>query len=98
MEKKPVSGLNDLVPKDDLHWDRETDTYRILSKEDTDEVIRACLRVGTTDQKDIVKVIEEYERVRAGLLLFRRFLEGSIGVYEFGEDGSPIFETIRGGP
>lgn len=88
-------GLNELVPRDELHWDSETNTYSILSKNETSEVIRACVRVGMTKEKEIIKVIEEYERVRSGQLLFRRFLSGSIGVYDFDEENCPIFEPVR---
>lgn len=88
-------GLNELVPKDDLYWDRETNTYNVLSKDELSEVIKACLRVGMDSESDIIKVVEEYERVRAGDLLFRRFFLGRIGVYEFAEDNSPIFEPLR---
>lgn len=93
--EKIMSGLNDLVPRDELHWDSQTDTYSILSKEQTSDVIRACVRVGMEDERDIIKVIEEYERVRSGQMLFKRFLEGSIGIYEFEKDGSPVFEPVR---
>lgn len=88
-------GLNDLVPKDELHWDRESNAYTILSKEETSNVIRACVRVGMTDEKKIIRVLEEYERVRAGELLFRRFLAGSIGVYGFDQQDCPVFEPVR---
>lgn len=88
-------GLNELVPKDELYWDRETNTYNVLSKDEMSEVIKSCVRVGMKTEADIIKVLEEYERVRAGELLFKRFLLGTIGVYEFAEDDSPIFEPLR---
>lgn len=88
-------GLNQLVPQDELHWDSDTNTYNILSKDETAKVIRACVRVGMTNEKEIIKVLEEYERVRSGELLFKRFLNGSIGVYDFDAEGSPIFEPVR---
>lgn len=89
-------GLNQLVPRDDLHWDEETNTYNILSKKEVSEVVKACVLVGMQDEKAIIKVIEEYERVRSGELLFKRFLSGNIGVYDFDEEGCPIFEPLRG--
>jgi hypothetical protein len=98
MEEEPMSGgLNDLVPKDDLHWDCETNTYSILSKKDTSDVIEACVRLGMTKEKEIIKVLEEYERVKAGELLFKRFLSGGVGVYEFDEQDCPVFEPVRDG-
>lgn len=90
-------GLNQLVPRDDLNWDGETNTYSILSKEEVAEVVKACVRVGMTGEKAIIKVIEEYERVKSGQLLFRRFFSGDIGVYDFDEGGCPIFEPLREG-
>jgi len=90
-------GLNDLVPVDDLHWDSETGTYAVISKEQAEEVVRACFMIGMEDPKDILKVIREYEVVNGGNLLFKQFLSGRIGINGFDESGSPVFEPIRRG-
>jgi hypothetical protein len=60
-----------------------------------DEVIEACFRTGINDTKKILKVVKEYEKMKSGQLLFEQFLSGNIGIYDFEEDGSPVFESIR---
>jgi len=90
-----MSGLNDLVPKDELNWDEDTGAYTILSKSQMDSLIHACLRVGMKNPKDILKVIREYENIRSGELLFNGFLSGKLGVYEFSPEGNAVFEPIR---
>lgn len=90
-----AGGLNELVPKDELNWDPDTNDYTILSKTQVDNVMQACLRVGMKRPKDILKVLNEYENIRAGELLFNGFLSGKLGVYEFSPDGSAVFEPIR---
>lgn len=92
-----AGGLNELVPKDELNWDPDTNDYTILSKTQVDNVMQACLRVGMKRPKDILKVLNEYENIRAGELLFNGFLSGKLGVYEFSPDGSAVFEPIRSG-
>lgn len=87
--------MNGLVPPDQLHWNEDAKVYTLLSQKEMDTLIEACFRTGLTKEKDIVKVVHEYEKVRSGQLLFDQFLSGNIGVYEFSEDGSPIFELIR---
>lgn len=90
-----MSGLNELVPKDELNWDEETGAYTILSKSQRDNLIQACLRVGMKKPKDILKVIREYENVKSGELLFSGFLSGKLGIYEFSPDGNAVFEPVR---
>lgn len=85
-------GLNELVPADELHWDADSGSYRILSKEQTDELIEACLVSGVDRPADISKVVKEYEMVRGGTLLFDQFLSGKVAVCGFNEAGSPVFE------
>ena len=87
--------MNGLVPPDQLHWNEDLKAYTLLSVKETETLIEACFRTGITDQKDIVKVVQEYEKVRSGQLLFDQFLSGNIGIYDFEEDGSPIFESVR---
>jgi hypothetical protein len=88
-------SMNGLVPPDQLHWSAELKCYTIISRREMDDLIEACFRTGMREASEIVKVVKEYERVRSGQLLFDQFLAGNIGVYEFEEDGSPIFEKIR---
>lgn len=89
------SGLNELVPADDLHWNDDDKCFGILSKKETDDLILACMKAGLDDPRDILKVVKEYEFVRAGNLLFGRFMNGSIGISGFDESGSPIFASER---
>jgi hypothetical protein len=84
--------MNDLVPADELHWDKESNSYGILSREQTDGLIEACLVAGVDNPSDIFKVIREYEMVRGGILLFEQFLSGRLGICGFDKLGSPIFE------
>lgn len=92
MEKR---RMNALVPPDQLHWSAEMNSYTLLSKKETEDLIGACLRTGLEDIKEIMKVVIEYEKVRSGQLLFDQLLAGNIGIYEFDEEGSPVFESIR---
>lgn len=85
--------LNELVPADDLHWDAEAKCFGIISKKETDAIVRACMRSGMEEPRDILKVVNEYEVIRAGNLLFNRFISGSISISGFDESGSPIFES-----
>lgn len=87
--------MNGLVPPDQLHWNEDVKSYTLLSKKETDSLIEACFRTGLKDVKDILKVVKEYEKIRSGQLLFDQFLAGNIGIYDFDEDGSPAFESIR---
>jgi hypothetical protein len=88
-------GTNSLVPLDELHWDPMTKSYRILSTDEVDDLIKACMAAGMEDTKSIVKVIKEYERVRSGKLLFDQFLAGRIGICDFDKNGSPVFDSSR---
>jgi hypothetical protein len=92
MEERIMNGL---VPPDQLHWSDDLKCYTIISQKETDELIEACFRTGIKDAKQILNVVKEYEKVRSGQLLFGQFLAGNIGIYEFEEDGSPVFESIR---
>jgi hypothetical protein len=84
--------MNDLVPADELHWDKESNSYGIISREQTDSLIQACLVAGVDNPSDIFKVIREYEMVRGGILLFDQFLSGRLGICGFDKLGSPVFE------
>jgi hypothetical protein len=92
MEERRMNGL---VPPDQLHWSDDLKCYTIISPKETDDLIEACFRTGIKDAKQILNVVKEYEKVRSGQLLFGQFLAGNIGIYEFDEDGSPVFESIR---
>lgn len=87
--------MNGLVPPDQLYWNEDVNSYTLLSKKETDNLVEACFRTGLNAVQDILKVIKEYEKIRSGQLLFDQFLAGNIGIYEFDEDGSPVFESIR---
>jgi len=87
--------MNALVPLDQLHWNEDTKSFGVLSKSQTDEVIEACVRIGLREPGQISNVLSEYERVMSGQLLFGQFLSGNLGIYEFDEEGSPIFEAVR---
>ena len=49
--------MNQLVPVDELHWDESTKSFNVLSREQTEEVIEACLRLGMKKKSDILKVV-----------------------------------------
>lgn len=87
--------MNGLVPPDQLHWNEDVKLYTLLSKKETDNLVEACFRTGLNKVQEILKVVNEYEKIRSGQLLFDQFLAGNIGIYEFDDDGSPIFESIR---
>lgn len=84
-----------LVPVDELHWDDSTKSFNVLSRDQTEQVVEACLRIGMNKKDDVLKVVKEYETVMAGVLLFKEFLGGRVGVYEFSDAGEPIFEPVR---
>lgn len=86
---------NPLVPPDQLNWDASSKTYKVLSSTELNSLIESCFRTGLHEFSDITKVVREYERVRSGHLLFEQFLSGKIGIYEFDDEGSPIFESLR---
>jgi hypothetical protein len=85
--------MNNFVPMDDLNWNDASKSYQILSSDDQNEIIKACLSFGIEDPKDIAKVVREYETVRGGLLIFKNFVAGRLGICGFDADDSPIFET-----
>jgi len=84
--------MNDLVPADELHWDKESNSYGIISREQTDGLIQACLVAGVDDPSDIFRVVREYEMIRGGVLIFEQFMSGRLGICGFDKLGSPIFE------
>lgn len=87
------NGMNEMVPLDDLHWDRESKRFNILSPEDTKKVLRSCVRDGVDNPADILKVVNEYEVMRAGMLIYERFFSGAVRVCGFEDDGTPVFEA-----
>ncbi len=87
--------MNNLVPPDQLNWDEKTGSYGIISNKETDDLIEACFRTGLNRPEDILKVVREYEKIRAGKLLFDQFMAGNIGIYEFDDEDSPIFESVK---
>lgn len=89
--------MNEMVPLDDLHWDRENKRFNILSPEDTKKVLKSCVRDGVDNPADILKVVNEYEVMRAGILIYERFFSGAVRVCGFEEDGSPVFEPNPSG-
>jgi len=84
--------LNDFVPMDDLNWNEASKSYRILSEEEQENVIRACVKSGIESPLDIAKVVREYETVRGGALIFKNFMAGRLGICGFDKSDSPIFE------
>lgn len=92
-ERRMRSELNNFVPMDDLNWNEDSKSYGILSYEDQQEVIKACVASGINSPKDIAKVVREYETVRGGLLLFKHFMAGRLGICGFDASDSPIFES-----
>lgn len=87
------SDLNNFVPMDDLNWSVGSGSYAILSDEEQQEIVKACVASGLNSPKDIAKVVREYETVRAGVLIFRNFMQGRLGVCGFDASDSPIFES-----
>lgn len=90
--------LNRLVPADELHWDESSNSYQVLSPEQVDDIIGACMSGGMENPKSILKVVREYERVRCGELLFEQFFAGRVGICGFDESGSPIFDASKAVP
>jgi hypothetical protein len=88
-------NMNSLVPSDQLQWNEDTKSFGLMSKAQVEELIEACLRVGIKDSSKILKILAEYEDVLSGQVLFNQFLSGNLGIYEFDEGGSPVFEPIR---
>lgn len=91
------SELNNFVPMDDLNWSEISGSYGILSDDEQQEVIKACVATGINNPKDIAKVLREYETVRGGVLLFKNFMQGRLGICGFDSSGSPIFESLDHG-
>lgn len=87
------SDLNNFVPMDDLNWSEDSRSYAILSDEEQREIVKACVASGLNSPKDIAKVVKEYETVRAGVLIFKKFMEGRLGICGFDASDSPIFES-----
>jgi len=86
--------INELIPADDLHWDKTSKKHTVLSEQDQDNIFRACLNCGLKDD-DAIKVLNCYTFYKTSELLFKHFLEGNIGVYSFTKSGEPIFEPIK---
>jgi hypothetical protein len=88
--------INKLIPADDLHWDSDSQRHVVLSQDQVDSLIKACFRFGLKD-REIKSIIEEYNLIKSGELLYRHFIKGNIGVYELDKNGKPIFESPRPG-
>lgn len=87
-------SIIDFIPKDDLHWDEDSKKHLILSQKEIENVLRSCFKCGL-DQGDTLKVLRQYEDYKTADILFKNFLEGKIGIYSFGSNGSPIFEAPK---
>lgn len=91
MEKKDV--INTLIPADDLHWCEEEGQYTLLSMGEIDDILKACAEQGMTEEhmEDVMKVVRWCENIRAGQLLWKNFVAGGIGIYDFDDQNEPIF-------
>ena len=66
--------INKLIPADDLHWDSDSQRHVVLSQNQVDRLIKACFRFGLKD-REIKSIIEEYNLIKSGELLYRHFQE-----------------------
>lgn len=84
MNKKDV--INNIVAADDLNWNNY-DGFTLLSLEEANDIIQAC--AGMSEQ-DTIKAVRWYESVRAGEVLLKNVLSGSIRIHHF-RDNEPVF-------
>lgn len=86
MDKNDV--LNKLIPADDLHWSTD-EGFTLLSIDQLDDIIR----VGESqqmDEDDILKMVRWCESVKAGEVLYKNVISGSIRIHHF-ENDEPVF-------
>jgi len=86
--------INNIIPADDLHWDKVDNKYVSLSEKETQEIIAACLDQGMIEITDVCKVVQWCGYVRIGQILWRNFLQGSISICGFDENDDPLF-TVK---
>ena len=83
--------INELIPADDLFWDNESKKYTTVSKEEEEQLFKACLNCRL-EEEDAIKVFRCYEFFKTSAALFKQFLNGSVGIYSFTKNGNPLFE------
>lgn len=89
--------LNNIVPADDLFWEETEKKYVALSKEETENIILSCMKIGLDDFEDIYKMINWCSKIRIGNILWKNFISGSIMINDFDEEDEPRFSAILRG-
>ena len=87
--------INNIIPADDLHWDEIENKYVSLSEKETQEIVAACISHGMKDVNDVFKVVHWCGSVRVGQILWRNFLQGSVGICGFDENNEPLFTPYK---
>ena len=92
--------LNGLIAADDLHWCEEENKYILLSMEEVDGILEACAEQGMTEEhiNEVMKVVQWCEQLRAGQLLWKNFVAGSIAIAGFDENNLPMFTRLHNEP
>lgn len=87
--------LNNLIPADNLYWDDEEKRYVSLSKEQSYEIIEACVQHGINDLQDVCKVVSWCGNIRIAEILKQGFLAGNVEIVGFDENDEPLFKPSK---
>jgi hypothetical protein len=87
--------INNIIPADDLHWDKSENKYVSLSEKETQEIIAGCLDQGMKDLNDVYRVVQWCGCVRVGQILWKNFLQGSLSICGFDENDEPLFTPYK---
>lgn len=84
--------LNNLIPADNLYWDEDENRYVSLSKEQSFEIINACIEQGMHDLEDVCKVVSWCGNIRIAEILKEGFISGRVKIVGFDENDEPCFK------
>ncbi len=83
--------INNIIPADDLFWDKEEKRYTSISEEETKEIVSKCVQNGMHDLSEIYKFVQWCGYIRIGQLLIKHFMLGSLKVTGFDSEDTPYF-------
>jgi hypothetical protein len=82
--------INNIIPADDLHWDKTEKKYVSLSEDEIKDIVNACMEQGITELDGVFKMIAWCGSIRVGNLLWKNFLKGAVKITGFDND-EPLF-------
>jgi uncharacterized protein YaiL (DUF2058 family) len=83
--------INNLIPADDLYWNKEENKFLALSNKKIEKIVIRCCEQKNLSLSEIQKIVEWSSQIRVAQLLLKGFLNGNLSIIKINDKGEPYF-------